>query len=79
MTTPLIETTAAVCELNVFDPAVAKFFHADQGPVILVAVAYKLSFGAISVSQLNVGSGTWILHHPKQSGLAEVMSILSDG
>ncbi len=36
--TPLIDTTAAVCEVNVFEPDVAKFAQEDQGPLILVAV-----------------------------------------
>lgn len=47
MTTPLIEITDVVCELKVFDPTVANVFHEDQGPLRLVAVEYKLSFGAI--------------------------------
>jgi hypothetical protein len=37
MTTPFISTTAAVCELNVLLPFVAKFAHEDQGPLRLVA------------------------------------------
>jgi hypothetical protein len=51
ITTPLIETTSVVCELNVFDPAVAKSCHADHGPAKLVAVQYILSFGAVLSSQ----------------------------
>jgi len=38
ITTPLIETTAAVCELNVLLPDVAKSAHDDHGPLRLVAV-----------------------------------------
>jgi hypothetical protein len=47
MITPLMFTTAAVCELNVLLPFVAKFAHEDQGPLRLVAVQYMLSFGAL--------------------------------
>ncbi len=50
ITTPLIDTISAVCELNVFEPAVAKSCQADQGPVRLVAVQYILSFGAFACS-----------------------------
>ena len=38
ITTSLIDTTSAVCEVNVSEPAVAKSCHADQGPAKLVAV-----------------------------------------
>ena len=38
ITTPLIEMTEVVCELYVFDPVAAKVFHADHGPLRLVAV-----------------------------------------
>jgi len=48
ITTPLTEIKSAVWELNVSDPAVAKVFHADQGPLRLVAVVYMLSLGAVS-------------------------------
>jgi len=47
ITTPLIETTAVVCELYVLDPDAANVFHEDQGPLRLVAVLYILSFGSI--------------------------------
>lgn len=53
ITTPLIDTTSVVCEVNVFVPAVAKSCHADQGPVKLVAVQYMLSFGAGQVISFN--------------------------
>jgi hypothetical protein len=55
ITTPLIVTTSAVCELKVFEPAVAKSCHADQGPDKLEAVQYILSFGACDASTESQG------------------------
>lgn len=54
ITTPLMFTTADVCDENVFEPTVAKVVHADQGPERLVAVQYKLSFGAVTFFSMRI-------------------------
>jgi hypothetical protein len=65
ITTPLIETTSAVCELKVFEPVVAKSCHADQDPDKLEAVQYIFSFGAVVMRQPRVKEFRRLyIHHP---------------